>query len=179
MTLSAQPSLAGHTYHNANIMEKAFDDMMKDLDQTVAKVRKEGIAKAEKKKGRKLTDKEIAKLDQEIKDQVDMANSVRKGMRTAITVEFRDKSNLTVRMDMKISDEVLKAAGVGWLKRKALKAALAVAPKEQKGTYVVKGNMVILTDTSNEKDTMTVSQDGKYLMGKLDEKTHFTLTKTK
>ena len=70
----------------------------------------------------------------------------------------------------KISDEALKAAGYGWLKRKAMKTALAVVPKSHKGTYVVKGNMIIMTDTDNDKDTLNISQDGKYIKGKLDKK---------
>ena len=39
--------------------------------------------------------------------------------------------------------------------------------------------MVIMTDSNNEKDTMTISQDGKYLTGKFDAKTPFKLTRTK
>ena len=82
--------------------------------------------------------------------------------------------------DTKISDEALKAAGYGWLKRKAMKAALAVAPSSQKGTYIVKNNMVIMADKDNEKDTLNISQDGKYITGKLDKKDRpFKLIRTK
>jgi hypothetical protein len=62
-----------------------------------------------------------------------------------------------------------------------MKAALAVMPKSHKGTYVVKGNMIIMTDKEdNDKDTMNISQDGKYITGKLDKKDRpFKLTRTK
>ena len=68
---------------------------------------------------------------------------------------------------------------MGWLKRKALKASIAIAPKSEKGTYIIKGNKVIMTDSDNEKDTMTISQDGKYLSVKFDAQTPFKLTRTK
>ena len=104
---------------------------------------------------------------------------MKKGIKTAMTIEFIDDKKMVIRPDVKMDDAALKAAGMSWLKRKALKAALAVAPKSEKGTYIVKGNMVIMTDSDNDKDTMTISEDGKYLSGKFDEKTTYKLTRTK
>ena len=170
MTVSAQTGLAGRTYHNPNIIADMMNDATKDLDKKVAEARTKGIAEAEKKKGRKLTDEEIAKLDAEIKKKMAELEAMKKGMKLAITIEFKDDKNLVMKQDTKISDEALKAAGYGWLKRKAMKAALAVVPKSHKGTYVVKGNMIIMTDTDNDKDTLNISQDGKYITGKLDKK---------
>ena len=179
MTVNAQTSLAGRTYHNPNIMADIMNEATKDLDKKVAEARAKGIADAEKKKGRKLTADEIAKLDEEIKKNMEMLEAVKKGMKMAVTVEFKDQKNLVMKQDTKISDAALKAAGIGWLKRKALKAALAIAPSSQKGTYVVKDNMVIMTDKDKEKDTMYVSEDGKYLSGQLEKKKSFKLTRTK
>ena len=179
MTVNAQTSLAGRTYHNPNIMADIMNEATKDLDKKVAEARAKGIADAEKKKGRKLTADEIAKLDEEIKKNMEMLEAVKKGMKMAITVEFKDQKNLVMKQDTKISDAALKAAGIGWLKRKALKAALAIAPSSQKGTYVIKDNMVIMTDKDKEKDTMYVSEDGKYLSGQLEKKKSFKLTRTK
>ena len=156
-----------------------MNDATKDMDKKIAEAKKKTIAEGEKKKGRKLTADEIAKIDKELKEKVEQINAMKKGMRTALTIEFVDNKNLVIRPDIKIDDAALKAAGMGWLKRKALKAALALAPKSEKGTYIVKGNMVIMTDSNNEKDTMTISQDGKYLTGKFDAKTPFKLTRTK
>ena len=42
----------------------------------------------------------------------------------------------------------------------------------------MKGNMVIF-DEDDDKDTLRLSNDGKYLYGKLDKKTNFKLTRTK
>lgn len=177
--VNAQTSLAGHSYHHPNIMVDAMNDATKDMDKKIAEAKKKTIAEGEKKKGRKLTADEIAKIDKELKEKVEQINAMKKGMKTALTIEFVDNKNLVIRPDIKIDDAALKAAGMGWLKRKALKAALALAPKSEKGTYIVKGNMVIMTDSNNEKDTMTISQDGKYLTGKFDAKTPFKLTRTK
>lgn len=181
LTANAQTNMAGRTYHNPNIIADMMNDVTKDLDKKVAEARTKGIAEAEKKKGRKLTDEEIAKLDAEIKKKTAELEVVKKGMKLAITIEFKDDKNLVMKQDTKISDEALKMAGYGWVKRKAMKAALAVMPKSHKGTYVVKGNMIIMTDKEdNDKDTMNISQDGKYITGKLDKKDRpFKLTRTK
>lgn len=105
-----------------------------------------------------------------------MIIAVRKGLKTAITVEFKTEKNATMKVNMKVSDDVLKAAGIPWLKRKAMKAALAVAPSTMKATYEVKGNLVILND-DGELDTLRLSADGKQLYGTFDKKTPFTLTR--
>ena len=178
-SVNAQTSLAGRTYHHSNIMVDAMNDATKDLDKKLLEAKKKAIAEGEKKKGRKLTADEIAKIDKELKEKKEQINAIKKGMKTAITIEFIDSKKMVIKPDIKIDDAALKAAGMGWLKRKALKAALALAPKSEKGTYIVKGNMVIMTDSDNEKDTMTISQDGKYLSGKFDGNTPFKLTRTK
>lgn len=170
LSVSAQTNLAGRTYHHQNIMADMLDDATKDLDKKLVEARTKAITEGEKKKGRKLTAEETAKLDEEINKKVELLKTVKKGMSIAVTVEFKDQKNLVLKQKTKVSDDALKAAGMGWLKRKTLKAALAVAPSSEKGTYIVKDNMVIMTDSDNEKDTMFISQDGKYLMCKLEKK---------
>ena len=179
LVTNAQTSLAGRSYHHPNIMADAMKDATKDLDKKIAEAKKKAIAEGEKKKGRKLTAEETAKIDKVLKEKVEEVNAIKKGMKTAITIEFIDDKKIVLKPDIKINDDALKAAGMGWLKRKALKAALALAPKSEKGTYIVKGDMIIMTDSDNEKDTMTISKDGKFLYGKFDEKTPFKLTRTK
>ena len=179
LVTNAQTSLAGRSYHHPNIMADAMKDAIKDLDKKIAEAKKKAIAVGEKKKGRKLTAEETAKIDKVLKEKVEEVNAIKKGMKTAITIEFIDDKKIVLKPDIKINDDALKAAGMGWLKRKALKAALALAPKSEKGTYIVKGDMIIMTDSNNEKDTMTISKDGKFLYGKFDEKTPFKLTRTK
>ena len=179
LTISAQTSLAGRTYHHPNIMADMMNEATKDLDKKVAEARTKAIAEGEKKKGRKLTAEELAKLDAEIKKKMDMMEAVKKGMKMAVTVEFKDQKKVVMKQDTKISDDALKAAGIGWFKRKALKVALAVAPSSEKATYIVKDSMVIMTDKDNEKDTLFLSQDGKYLKGRMDKKMTFKLTRIK
>ena len=117
-------------------------------------------------------------MDKKVEKALVAANAIKKGMKTAVTVEFKDEKKVVLKADIKISDDALKAAGMNWLKCKAVKAALAVAPSSQKGTYVVKGQQVIMTDDNGERDTMMLSQDGQYLSGKLDAKTPFKFKRT-
>ncbi|MBR5748972.1 MAG: hypothetical protein IKY01_09345 [Prevotella sp.] len=174
----AQTNLAGRTYYNANILADEMNKMMQEIDQKVPQAKAKAYAKFEKKKGRKPTEKEKAVLEKELNEAVAEARAVKKGMTTAITVDFKTDKDAVMNADVKISDEALKAAGIGWLKRKAMKAALAVAPSKSKCTYIVKNNQIILDD-SGEKDTLTLSTDGKFLYGKFDKKTNFKLTRTK
>ena len=177
MTVNAQ-SLAGRTYHNANILAGELNKKLKEVDQKIPEIKAKGYAEFEKKNGRKPTEAEKAKLEKEINEKVAQAKAVAKGMTTAITVEFKTEKNAVMKADVKISDDAMKAAGIGWLKRKAMKAALAVAPSSSKATYVVKGELIILDD-GEEKDTLRLSSDGKYLYGKFEKDVNFKLTRTK
>ena len=179
MVISAygQNDLTGRVYYNANIMKGQFDDKLKELDKEIATKKAEAIAKAEKKKGRKLTAAETAELDKELNKAMNQAKSMMNGMKTAVTLEFKTATQVVMKMDMKIDDNAMKAAGIPWLKRKALKAALAIAPSSEKDTYVVKGNQVII-GTGKDQDAMTLSADGKTITGEMDGK-KFTLTRTK
>ena len=174
----AQTNLAGRTYYNANIMADEMNKMMQEIDQKVSQAKAKGYAKFEQKKGRKPTEKEKAVLEKEINEAVAQARALKKGMTIAITIDFKTERDAVMNADTKISDEAMKAAGISWLKRKAMKAALAVAPSNSKCTYIVKKNQIIL-DEGGEKDTLTISADGKYLYGKYDKKTSFKLTRTK
>lgn len=172
-----QTNLTGRVYYNANIMASEFDEKLKELDKEIASKRTETIAAMEKKKGRKLTAAEEAELNKELNQAMNKAKTMMKeGMKTAVTMEFKSAKEVVMKMEMKVDDAVLKAAGVSWIKRKAMKAAMALSPS-QKETYVVKGNQVII-GTGKDQDTMTLSADGKTLTGTMDGK-KFTLTRTK
>ena len=121
--------------------------------------------KFEKEKGHKPNAEEKAKLDKEVDDAIVKAETILKGMVTKVSVEFKTEKDAVMKMDVKIDEG-------------ALKAALAVAPSSEKAKYVVKGNMVIF-DEDDDKDTLRLNNDGKYLYGKLDKKTNFKLTRTK
>ena len=177
MTVNAQ-NLTGRTYYNANILAGEMDKKIKEVEQKIPQIKAEGYAKFEKKNGRQPTAAEKAKLEKEVNEAVAQAKALAKGMTTAITVEFKTETNAVMKADMNVSDDAMKAAGIGWLKRKAMKAALAVAPSSSKATYVVKGDLIILDD-GEEKDTLRLSSDGKYLYGKFEKDVNFKLTRTK
>ena len=87
IVVNAQTSLAGHSYHHPNIMVDAMNDATKDMDKKIAEAKKKTIAEGEKKKGRKLTADEIAKIDKELKEKVEQINAMKKGMKTALTIQ--------------------------------------------------------------------------------------------
>ena len=178
VSVKAQTSLAGRVYHNPNILAAEIGKEVKDADKKMTEAKAKAVAKMEKEKGRKLTAAELAKIDTELEKARKMMEAIHKGMKTAITIEFKDATNMVFKADVSVSDDVLKMAGVSWIKRKAMKAALAVAPSSEKGTYVQKDNMIICSD-GKDKDTLTISNDGKYVYGKFDKKTSFKLTRTK
>ena len=174
----AQQSLVGRVYYNKNVMEKMLEEALgDDAEKTLQQARDSAYIKAEKKNGHPLTAEEKAKVDAEFEKGRKMMEAMKKGLRTALTVEFKSETQMVMKMDMKMDDEVLKAAGIPWAKRKLMKAALAIMPAE-KATYEREGNLIISTD-GKDKDTLTLSDDGKYLSGWMDEKTPFKLTRTK
>lgn len=177
MTVNAQ-GLAGRTYYNANILAGELNKKLKEMDQKIPEIRTGKYAKFEKEKGRKPTAAEKAKLDKEVDEAIAQTKILAKGATTAITVDFKTDKNVVMKADMNVSDDAMKAAGIGWLKRKAMKAALAVAPSSSKATYVVKGNLIIIDD-GEEKDTLRLSTDGKYLYGKFEKDINFKLTRAK
>jgi hypothetical protein len=168
-------SLVGRVYSNPNIMAGMIEEQLKKVD--FQKEMDEAVTKAEEKKGRKLTDKEIAKVRQETEENIKMAEAIIKGMSTAISVEFKSDTEAIYRMKLKIDDNALKTAGVSWLKRQTLKTALALAPESEKATYIVEGDLVIF-DPKNDPDTLRLSPDRKQISGMMDEETPFTLTLT-
>ena len=175
----AQTNLSGRTYYNANIMAEDLNDTTKDIDKKIADARVRAYAKIEQKKGRKPNEKEKAAIEKELQKAAEVSKAVKNGGITIkIKIDFTSDKDMVMDAESKVTDEVLKAAGIGWLKRKAMKAALSLAPSKIKGTYVVNGNMVIF-DEDGEKDTLTLSPDGKYLYGKYDKKRNFKLTRTK
>lgn len=175
----AQTNLSGRTYYNANIMAEDLNATTKDIDKKIADARVRAYAKIEQKKGRKPNEKEKAAIEKELQKAAEVSKAVKNGGITIkIKIDFTSDKDMVMDAESKVTDEVLKAAGIGWLKRKAMKAALSLAPSKIKGTYVVNGNMVIF-DEDGEKDTLTLSPDGKYLYGKYDKKRNFKLTRTK
>ena len=175
---SAQTSLVGRVYYHPNIMGDEIKARLGNIDEKMAEAKAEAIAKEEKNKGRVLTADEIAKIEKKAEEACKSAAGVINGLKTEVTAVFKTAKEMEMQMKMQVDDEALKAAGVSWAKRKMLKAAIALAPSTQKMQYTVQGNLIICTD-GEDKDTLTISADGKYLYGKMDEKTNFKLTRTK
>ena len=151
---NAQTKLAGHTYRNANVMTSMMDKMMRDTEAMVRENVNTVIAAAEKKKGRTLTAEERKEL-----------------------IDFKDEKKLTINMDVTVNEEAMKQLGINWLKRKALKTLVSVAPSFN-GEYIVKDHLVIVYEDKQPSDTLRVSPDGKKLYGKMDG-INYTLTRTK
>ena len=173
---SAQTSLVGRVYQNLNIMDDIMSTALKEANTKSDSVRKEAIAKKEKELGRKMKAEELAELDKELKDAMEKAKVASKAVKTAITFTFQDETNAVMNMKMSIDEEALKLIGVSWAKRKAMKAALAIAPENQKCTYVREGNMII-TSNDKDKDTLMLSDDGTKLYGAMEKgKKLFILT---
>lgn len=172
----AQTDLTGRSYQNLNIMEEEMAKMLKEVDSKMDSMRTVAINKAKTEKGRELTAEEMTEVDQTMAKARKMMESMKKAMTIGISVEFTSPKDLVMRTHMSVDDNALKLAGVSWVKRKAMKAALAVMPEKQKATYEVRGEQVIIDD-GEEKDTMRLSSDGKYLHGTFDEKTPFKLTR--
>ena len=177
ISVDAQTNLTGRVYHNPNIMANMMDQEV-NIDKKIAEARNEAIAKMEKKKGRELTKEELAMINKKLAEIKKQADAAKKCMSTAITVEFTSATNLVMRQKTRVDDEALKIMGVGWLKRKALKASLALMPESQDAKYEVKGNKVIVID-DKDRDTLTIGNDGNTLSGIFDKETKYTLKRTK
>ena len=170
----AQTSLVGRVYHHPNILTDELNKLTTEANKDIKKEIDDAIKKAEKKRGRKLTAKELAEINKEVEEAQKMLKALKEGMKTAVTITFKDEKTMVMKADMKIDDEVMKKAGIPWAKRKMMKVAMAVAPSE-KASYERKGNLIIVRD-DKEVDTLRLSDDGKYLSGKMDKDTPFRLT---
>ena len=170
----AQTSLVGRVYHHPNILTDELNKLTTEANKDIKKEIDDAIKKAEEKKGRKLTAEELTELNKKVEEAQKMMKALKDGMKTAVTITFKDEKTMVMKADMKIDDEVMKKAGIPWAKRKMMKVAMAVAPSE-KASYERKGNLIIVKD-DNEVDTLRLSDDGKYLSGKMDKDTPFRLT---
>lgn len=178
LSAEAQTSLVGREYHNPNIMS----DIYKDIERQVADMKAKALVKIEEKKGRKLTEAEMKEFKELIGKEESKLRAMKNGTSMSMTVTFKNDKTAVVKAKMKMTDEAMKAADIGWLKRKALKAAMAVMPAIDM-PYIIKGNMIILQD-EEENDTLYISADRNSLSGiyrgkKKSENIHYTLARTK
>lgn len=172
----AQTSLVGRVYYHPNIMADEMKAHEKKVQAKLDEAIREEIEKAEKKKGRPLTAEEKAQTKKEVEEASKRAILVMKSTKTSVTATFKSDKEMEMQMKFQMDDDALKNAGVSWAKRKAIKAAIALLPSKEKMQYTVQGNLIICSD-GTDKDTLTISDDGKYLYGKMDDKTKFKLTR--
>ena len=178
LQVQAQTNLTGCIYANSNIMADEMNKIVALVDQKIDSVRQAKLAEFEKTKKRKPNTKEKAEIEADLKKAKEATMAIKNGVKTAISVEFKDTRNLVMTAKISVDDNALKLAGVPWVKRKAMKAALAVMPTTQKATYRQQGNLIICEDP-DEPDTLRLSADGKYIYGTFDKKQKFRLSRTK
>lgn len=178
LQVQAQTNLTGRIYANSNIMADEMNKIVALVDQKIDSVRLAKLAEFEKTKKRKPNTKEKAEIEADLKKAKEATMAMKNGVKTAISVEFKDTRNLVMTAKISVDDNALKLAGVPWVKRKAMKAALAVMPTTQKSTYRQQGNLIICEDP-DEPDTLRLSADGKYIYGTFDKKQKFRLSRTK
>ena len=175
--IQAQSNLAGRIYYNPNILSGKMKELSQEVNKNMADAKAQAIKEEEQKKKRKLSASEKAEVEKKAEQAQKVIQAMEKGMKTAITMTFKDENTVVMKTEMKIDDEALKSAGIGWAKRKVIQAACAISPSE-KAKYTVKCDMIILEE-GKELDTMYLSNDGKTLTGKMDQDTPFKLTRTK
>lgn len=176
--LQAQTNLSGRIYHHPDIMAEGMKAYEKDLEEKMAEVISQEVSKAENKKGAPLSADEKAQIKAKQDEAIKFSMAVMKATKTAITVTFKTNTQLVMHADIKLNEDALKAAGLGWAQRKALKAAISLTPSTQKMAYTTKDNLIFCNDGA-ERDTLVLSDDGKYLYGKFEEGKTFKLTRTK
>ncbi len=178
LALQAQTNLSGRTYHHPDIMAEGMKAYEKDLEKKMAEVVGQEIAKAENKKGAPLSADEKAQIKARQDEAIKFSLAVMKATKTAMTATFKSDTELVMQADITLDEEALKAAGLGWAQRKALKAAISLTPSTQKMSYTTKDNLVFCNDGA-ERDTLALSDDGNYLYGEFEEGKTFKLTRTK
>lgn len=178
LALQAQTSLSGRTYHHPDIMAEGMKAYEKDLEEKMAEVISQEVSKAENKKGAPLSADEKAQIKAKQDEAIKFSMAVMKATRTAMTATFKSDTELVMQADITLDEDALKAAGLGWAQRKALKAAISLTPSTQKMAYTTRDNLIFCNDGA-ERDTLVLSDDGKYLYGEFEEGKTFKLTRTK
>ena len=142
VAVQAQTSLAGRTYRSANM----FMEMM-------------GIVNEDS-------------LNKKIKDpekQKELKEKMEKAMSMYYYVIFKTDAKLTMKFTANIDDDMMKQAGISWVKRKLMKVAFKAMNQEEEMPYRVQGRLII-AGKGNEPDTLRLSADGKQLTVKMTEK---------
>ena len=166
-----KPTLAGSEFNNPNVMpaiaDSTWNDFKANIDYQIDSIKQVIIPQLEEQAQRKFTAEELAGLDKELAEQMDEKyaegrheiDSLKNLVVLGFTMTFKDDEHMT--MDVR-----LKADG-------------QEDTDNYEGTYLLEGDKVILTYEGN-KDTLLLSQDGKFLSGRFNGNTYsLSLEKTK
>lgn len=176
VTTFGQGGLKGRVYYSGDIIAEKLDAAVKEIEQNRPQLRAEAICKLEEKKGRKLNAAEMGSIDSELDEKLEKAKLKRASTSMSLTITFTRDNELAMKPNEKIDDEVLKQAGLNWIKRKSLMVTSMMTTKSNKVTFFRKGNQIITK--AETPDTLQISEDGKFIYGKFDG-IPFTLTRTK
>lgn len=171
-----QGGLKGRVYYSGDIIAEKLDAAVKEIEQNRPQLRAEAICKLEEKKGRKLNAAEMGSIDSELDEKLEKAKLKRASTSMSLTITFTRDNELAMKPNEKIDDEVLKQAGLNWIKRKSLMVTSMMTTKSNKVTFFRKGNQIITK--AETPDTLQISEDGKFIYGKFDG-IPFMLTRTK
>ena len=171
-----QGGLKGRVYYSGDIIAEKLDAAVKEIEQNRPQLRAEAICKLEEKKGRKLNAAEMGAIDSELDEKLEKAKLKRASTSMSLTITFTRDNELAMKPNEKIDDEVLKQAGLNWIKRKSLMVTSMMTTKSNKVTFFRKGNQIITK--AETPDTLQISEDGKFIYGKFDG-IPFMLTRTK
>ena len=172
----AQGGLKGREYYSSDIIAEKLDAAVKEIEQNRQQLRAEAIAKLEEKKGRKLTDAETESIDLQLDEELEKAKLQKASTTMSLTITFTRDNELSIKPQKKIDEEVLKQAGLNWIKRKSMVVTTVLPTKSNKITFFRKGNLII-TKTETP-DTLQMSEDSKFLYGKFND-IPFSLPRTK
>lgn len=176
ITTFGQGGLKGRVYYSGDIIAEKLDAAVKEIEQNRPQLRAEAICKLEEKKGRKLNAAEMESIDSELDEKLEKAKLKRASTSMSLTITFTRDNELAMKPNKKIDDEVLKHAGLNWIKRKSLMVTSMMTTKSNKVIFFRKGNHIITK--AETPDTLQISEDGKFIYGKFDG-IPFTLTRTK
>ena len=158
-------------------MKGQFKEIVSQISSKKDSLRLAAYQEERKKRGRELTEEEKQNVNKKIDEEMELLKHLETAMKVAIKVEFKSESDLIMYMKVTIDEEILKKAKVSWTKRKAIKAALALAPQKEKDTYIRQNNLIIV-GKAKDTDTLKLSDDGKYIYGTFEKNKPFRLVRS-
>ena len=166
-----QPTLEGSEFSNDNIILEAVDslwmDMKHQIDVSIDSAKNEVIAQIENETGEKLTDEQLAELNEQLNTQLEEKynegrqeiDSIQNTMKVGVVLSFLAEGKMSIKIDSETNGDA--------------------DTQQMDGTYQFDGQKVILS-YDNQQDTLVLQANGNELYGRIDENTFSsTLTKTK